>query len=240
MDKDILLLIVGALIGFVGSTLSTFVSYVLENRRTKRQWQRDDFLRAESQKRDEIKLAQEFNMQTNLRKLPTILRDPHGEFCFLPKTRITLSTRATATIESLKVGDSVLSYDLERNQTVEGTITQIKESEVESYVIINEMIRVTSSHLFWIDNEWKRSDEINLQNTMYDVDGNHIPVTKLEIVNKRSRVYNLELINDSPFFAENILVNTFTGKRNYGKTRSAKPQDDVVEIDEFGRVYRAN
>jgi len=234
MDRDILLLIVGALIGFVGSMLSTFVSYVLENKRTKRQWQREDYLREESRKQEEIKLAQDFTMQANLKKLSdakifatAIAKD--GFFCFLPETSIALASHKAIPIESLKVGDAILSYDLDKKELIEGNISEIKESEVESYVIINGSIKVTTSHLFRTRNGWQRSGEINLQHELYAADGNYIPVTKLEKINKHAHVYNLELINNLPFFAENVLVGTFSEKQSYDKNTSS--DNEVIEFD---------
>lgn len=239
MDRDILLLVVGALIGFASSILSTFVSYILDNMKVKRQWKREDFLRTESHRQEEIRLAQDFNMQDNLRKHSFILRDPQGEYCFLPQTGISLATHEIRSIESLKVGDVLLSYDAEDEEATTGTIVSIEESEVDEYVVINGSIKVTSSHLFWTNLGWKRSDEINLQSKLFDVNSDYIPVTKIEVVNEHTKVHNLDIENNLPFFAENVLVNTFVGKKGYMRSyriEVEKNDIDKVEIDEFGNM----
>jgi hypothetical protein len=54
IDRDILLVSFGGLIGLVSSITTIFAIYILEGLRLKRQWEREDRL-ALRQKRDELK-----------------------------------------------------------------------------------------------------------------------------------------------------------------------------------------
>jgi hypothetical protein len=56
MDRDILLVAVGGLIGALSSLATIFASYILEGMRLRRQWQREDQLRL-AQKREELQQA---------------------------------------------------------------------------------------------------------------------------------------------------------------------------------------
>ncbi len=53
IDRDILLIVAGALIGLTSSLGTLFVSYLIEGLRLKRQWDREDRLLLQ-QKRDEL------------------------------------------------------------------------------------------------------------------------------------------------------------------------------------------
>lgn len=227
MDRDIWLLILGTLIGFLGSTLSTLVSYILENLRTKRQWKREDFLRAESRRFDEVKLARDFNMKVNQEKYLEFTRNEATRFCFLPSTKITLSNHETCSIENLKIGDALLSYDFNMNEQARTNVTQVKESEAEDYNGINGLIKVTSSHLFHTNKGWVRSCDITLEHKLYGADGEYIHVTKLEKIKAHARVINLETTNSLPFFAENVLVGTFSEKQSYEDRASSEKEEAI-------------
>jgi hypothetical protein len=56
MDRDILLLAVGGLIGALSSLATIFASYFLEGMRFRRQWYREDQLRLQ-EKREELQKA---------------------------------------------------------------------------------------------------------------------------------------------------------------------------------------
>ncbi len=53
IDRDILLIVAGALIGLTSSLASLFASYLIEGLRLRRQWDREDRLLLQ-QKRDEL------------------------------------------------------------------------------------------------------------------------------------------------------------------------------------------
>ena len=53
MDRDLLLILTGGVIGMVSSLATIFLTYVLDGMRLRRQWEREDQLHVK-QKRDEI------------------------------------------------------------------------------------------------------------------------------------------------------------------------------------------
>jgi hypothetical protein len=53
IDRDILLIIVGGVIGLVSSLATLFASYLVEGMRLRRQWERDDRVLMK-QKREEL------------------------------------------------------------------------------------------------------------------------------------------------------------------------------------------
>jgi hypothetical protein len=53
IDRDILLIIVGGVIGLVSSLATLFASYLVEGMRLRRQWERDDRVLLK-QKREEL------------------------------------------------------------------------------------------------------------------------------------------------------------------------------------------
>ncbi|MBT3316190.1 MAG: hypothetical protein HN390_16430 [Anaerolineae bacterium] len=79
MDRDILLLLLGSLIGFLSSILSTIVAHILKNREMMRIWERENQIRELEFRQKEIDRAREFAMEEEKLKYPRILRDPFGE-----------------------------------------------------------------------------------------------------------------------------------------------------------------
>jgi hypothetical protein len=61
---------------------------------------------------------------------------PIGGDCFLPGTPILLANGSYIDIENVKVGDEVMSYDLENNKKTTGKVVKNFERKMEEYLII--------------------------------------------------------------------------------------------------------
>lgn len=74
--------------------------------------------------------------------------------CFLAGTSISLSKGKYISIENLKVGDKVLSYDTEKKELCDGIISDIYIGETDEYLIINDKLSITESHLVFSNEKW--------------------------------------------------------------------------------------
>jgi len=74
MDKDFLLVIIGGVIGLFSSLVSGIIAYILEDRRLKRQWLREDKLRQEERFQAELTKAHDFTQSAQTTTLNKVLR----------------------------------------------------------------------------------------------------------------------------------------------------------------------
>ncbi|MFH1641923.1 MAG: Hint domain-containing protein [Nanoarchaeota archaeon] len=68
--------------------------------------------------------------------------------CFLPSTQITLSD-GYKEIQDVKVGDQVLSYDLDNKQNVKAEVVNVFSHKENKYMIINGNMKVTPNHIVY-------------------------------------------------------------------------------------------
>lgn len=215
MDRDILLLLVGGAIALLSSILAGLVAYVLEERRLRRQWQRDDKLRHEQLRRDDLKPVQGFlqerrtvQFDETLRELPT----PRWG-CFLPGTKVTLANKEQIPIERVTPGDHLLSYDHERQDFLIGTAQDIHYGLAAEYIVINGRIKVTPSHLFFANKKWVRAQGLKIGDELLSENATFIPVTTIERISNKSPIYNLYISDNHTFFAEGVLVHNQGAKQ---------------------------
>jgi RHS repeat-associated protein len=128
-------------------------------------------------------------------------------FCFPKGTTIETPT-GQRKIEEIKVGDSVISFDLQRNQPVVRTVTAlIRKKTVHWYVISmgSDEIKVTGAHPFWVANEkrWVHARDLQPGFTLEQRDGSTVKITavRLEELNQPETTYNFEVQKDHNYFA---------------------------------------
>ncbi|GAJ19143.1 unnamed protein product, partial [marine sediment metagenome] len=74
------------------------------------------------------------------------------------------------------------------------------------YLVINNILGVTSYHLIYVNNNWIPAGNIKTGDTLFDIAGNTIAVTSIEKVFKKVPTFNLEIDQHHKFFANDILV----------------------------------
>ena len=143
---------------------------------------------------------------------------------------ITLPGGSQELIENLKIGDEIYSVEiegLEVNQTREQEllwssvalnttpsttkITNIVESKsVEIYSLNNGLLQATGSHLHLVyrNDQWKirEFNSIEVGDKIIDKEGNIIPVNAVELIEKESTFYRLDVEELDVYYANNILT----------------------------------
>jgi YD repeat-containing protein len=76
--------------------------------------------------------------------------------CFLAGTKILMSDGTTKSIEDIKVGEQVSSYDEKKMAKVSAKVTEMFDGErAKEYLLINGSLKVTPNHRFYSQGEWR-------------------------------------------------------------------------------------
>ncbi|RTY83030.1 hypothetical protein EKL97_05640 [Flavobacterium sp. LS1P28] len=160
----------------------------------------------------------------------TIYPEFQPSSCFVAGTKITMSNGNTTTIENVKVGDSILTYNIERQKieiaNVEKIVTPIHSEFVELSFDNSITNTNTLDHPYYVKNKgWCSYDpELTLSNYGLHVkrykEGDivlhydetkktthEIRIKKLKLISKEQKTYNLQKVSKNhDFFANGILV----------------------------------
>jgi len=150
----------------------------------------------------------------------------HNAPCFIAGTQVKTSETSTTSIENIKEGDSVLSFNFNLNKNEIQKVLEVTSREIDSVVeyTLNNGTKLTATFdhpIYEINKGWCSYDS-NLSNTMYKLEQE---VQKIEIGdvvklsngeskivdikedNTNHKVYNLSHVeNNNNFFAEDVLV----------------------------------
>ena len=150
----------------------------------------------------------------------------------MKETKITLSDKTQKNIEDLTLEDEVLTYNIEelsdiknKNDVYKWSSNNMKGSfsksgikniwinPTDSYLIINNKLKVTNHHLihFRRNNIYyfnfteclELNDELLTNKNIYE------KIETIEKIEEKCNVYNFEIEKDQTYFAENYLVHHY-------------------------------
>ena len=125
--------------------------------------------------------------------------------CFIAGTLIQLPS-GIKSIEDIKVGDVVTSFDLKTNSIKESNVTRLTVHDDFSYMIINGIIKTTSNHPFYSDGNWIEAGNLSVGDKILHVDGLEHTIETIELSDELATVYNFEVEGTHNYFAEGYLV----------------------------------
>lgn len=127
--------------------------------------------------------------------------------CFVAGTPITMADGATKPIEKIEAGDLILAYDEATKEMKPDEVLHVHDPVVEnSYLIINDRIRVTKEHPFMSNGEWTPVRELKVGDVLARADGTPEMVTKIELVLEPVKVFNFSTNPYETFVADGIIV----------------------------------
>jgi hypothetical protein len=160
-----------------------------------------------------------------------------GGGCFVGGTPVTMADGSTKPIESLKVGDSVLAYDVKNKVAVAAPVTHAivhqDWKDRAGTVLINGRLRATGNHPFFANGRWVRADQLKVGDTLIragaGTDGLALTqangkraaaaakaagVAPIQVKSVKSlpgvdTVYNVEVGIHHDFFSGGVLVHNF-------------------------------
>jgi len=155
-----------------------------------------------------------------------------ASICFLEGTKITLPDKKQINIEDLTLDDKVLTYNIEglsdikdknkisqwktddmKGSLSESGIRNIWINPTDSYLVINNKLRVTNHHLihFKRDNNYyfNFAETLQVGDELFTDDEKYEPIVSIEEVKENINVYNFELDKDQTYFADNYLAHHY-------------------------------
>jgi len=128
--------------------------------------------------------------------------------CFLEGTSILMGDFGYKNIEDIKEGDEVLSYDFDTVVVKEVTKVLVHPKSDKSYLFINNKIKVTPNHRFYLNGDFKPIGEAKIGDLMLDFNKDGVEVKSIVEVNTEEYfdVYNIEVEDTHNYFAEGYLV----------------------------------
>lgn len=133
--------------------------------------------------------------------------------CFLPGTKISLASGSTLPIELLDSGDQVLSFDTRNQKLCTGVVQEKTTTDVGHYLVINDLLRITASHLVYVDGQWQPAGNLAAGRHLSSEAGRQWRIDSIRKIANRAVVHNLHLSNrEHTFFADGVLVHNMTMK----------------------------
>jgi intein/homing endonuclease len=136
-------------------------------------------------------------------------RRPHLYICFAGGTPISTPS-GRCSVDSLKVNDLVLAYDIERNEVVQSRITAIHRGVSNEICILkigNDIIRVTPQHPFYvIDHGWISATQLKVGWSLLTIDDSAVQLGAVTRESARTIVYNLSVDGQHNYFVGNVQV----------------------------------
>ena len=128
-----------------------------------------------------------------------------GNTCFLAGTQIVMADESYKNIEDIKAGDFVKSYDENSQRIEDKQVTHIfhhtPDEMGDYYLLINNQLRVTPNHRFYIDGEWIFADELKIGDSLF-YPSTHYSVFSIEKIFERTYTYNFEVEGYHNYFVE--------------------------------------
>ena len=114
--------------------------------------------------------------------------------CFLGGTRVMMANGTYKNIESVEVGDLVLSYDINNGSVDTATVTEVFVHDAEEmpdyYVIINDVIRVTPNHMLYINDVLTPAGCAEIGDRLITYNGSEVLIESIEQVFEQVQTYN--------------------------------------------------
>jgi hypothetical protein len=155
----------------------------------------------------------------------TTKKEPKDTCCFAPGTKITMADGSYKCIEDIKIGDKILSYDLEKNTESIWTVRMLGSPMGDLYEINNGLLSLTGEHPIYIKKQngktgWgaikvnpkavRLKEEIitiEVGDKLKTKEGEWIEITSISHDSKFVKTYNiLSFVGTKTYFANSILV----------------------------------
>lgn len=128
--------------------------------------------------------------------------------CFVAGTPVLMVDWSVKPIEQVAIGDTVISWDVDKRDFVEAQIVETFEhspEEIDGYLYINN-IGVTPNHMVY-SNGWKPAGELHIGDTLLGYGGSAVKIISISRVDGGVKTYNLHTNHETHnYFAGGVLV----------------------------------
>ena len=126
-----------------------------------------------------------------------------GGGCFTPETLILMASGETKPIKNITIGDSVKSFDFQKNETTQSKVIALFKFQKTSHLIINGL-EVTPTHPFCTGKgQWTKAGMLKVGDIILGEDLEKIRIESIEKVQKDVTVYNFTVDGTHIYFVSN-------------------------------------
>lgn len=129
-----------------------------------------------------------------------------GGGCFIAGTPILLASGREVSIEDIKVGDQVVSYDLRSKQYRIGTVTHTLVHPSSGHLLLNGDIGVTSNHRVLSQGRWRPLGRLRPGKSLTSPWESRAQIESLELIQAQVLVYNFEVFPYRNYVAGGLVV----------------------------------
>lgn len=161
--------------------------------------------------------------------------------CFLPGTMIA-TPNGEQPIETLKPGDTVISFNEKTKKTQESKIGDVDVLKRRVFYTINGSVHATAEHPFYTDKGIVEVKNLTTKHKLYDRDHKEVEVTSIEKTSRNVTVYNLlDVEPNNNYFADGFLVHNkgcflegtpIRTPHGIKRIEDFKPGDEVLSFNE--------
>lgn len=177
-----------------------------------------------------IDLAQRINLPGTTREELT---------CFVAGTKITMWNGEAKNIEEVKIGDSVLSFDvLNNNALVIANVIETFIHSAKAIYTINGFLKVTGEHLIYVNSKWTPVYQIKNGDLLLSENGEKVKVFSVTHEKGEYKVFNIHTDHITHnYFANGILSHNAKAKEHYGGIVEAHHDGDFAGNLQSNEVF---
>ena len=152
-----------------------------------------------------------------------------SRFCVVEGTKITLNDKETVPIEKIKVGQEILSFNLNTLQKShkydtlvklktnnfdgifqEDLVKNVWKNTVDEYYLINDKLKITKDHIVLAKRDqtyyWTKVEQLLLNDYLFTEQNIFEKISSIIIVKEPVKVFNLEVNRVFNYFANSYLI----------------------------------
>lgn len=149
--------------------------------------------------------------------------------CFAEGTPILMADGSQKTIEKIKVGDEIMTFQSENSKILQPAVVQgISSHLVDGYLVINDSLKVTPEHRIFINDRWDYAGLAKIGDKLTRSDGQLETIFSIKQQQVKSRVYNIVVGKYHTFFADNYYV--------HNQEKGGGARSDFVDVAAYQTV----
>jgi len=131
---------------------------------------------------------------------------PQNPTSFISGTQILMADGSYENIEKIKMGDKVVSYDLDKQLFVDNEVIAITNGH-KAYLLINDKLGITlNQKVYIVDKGFIQVREVKIGDYLLNESREQVRINSIRNQSKKVNVYDLVLKSPHNFFAEGYLV----------------------------------
>lgn len=243
IDRDVLLIIIGAIISLFSTVITSVLQHILSIRSDNKKFEREKLERNSldirqalingSNEIDTVGLKRLELREKILRGEQTIIVPDHKLACFPDFTSVTLINKEHKPIKEIRVGDEILSYDIETKSLTGGIVKAVKVDNVSSYMVVNDLLHVTRSHRIFVEKDeyfaLEKAENLCVNLNLITETEQKVPISSVKLVTEDTQVYNLAIEGNKPFFAGGFLVGDLITKSDSTQESQILDEDTTTK-----------